>query len=133
MNAPSGPSPLAQMRARLAAARDALTDAHTAGEGDPELLADLLDRLTPPSPQPHCGPRGAAPSFVADVPMPDSAGCSAKVDRALCRCLRAQIADNTGSRTHTNPFRFHGQGAGWRTVDASRAIVNGDDNFAVSI
>ncbi len=42
-----------------------------------------------------------------------------------------QVAGNTSSRTLTDPFRFDGQGAGSCTVDASGAILNRGDNFAV--
>ena len=42
-----------------------------------------------------------------------------------------QTAGNTSSRTLTDPFRFDGQGVGRCTLDASGAIVNRGDNFAV--
>ena len=43
-----------------------------------------------------------------------------------------QAAGNTSSRTLTDPFRFDGQGVGHCTVDASGAIVDRGDNFAVA-
>ena len=43
-----------------------------------------------------------------------------------------QVAGNTSSRTLTDPFRFDGQGTGSCTVDASGAILNRGDNFAVA-
>ena len=43
-----------------------------------------------------------------------------------------QAAGNTSSRTLTDPFRFDGQGVGRCTVDASGAIINRGDNFAVA-
>ncbi|MYF51738.1 MAG: TonB-dependent receptor [Gammaproteobacteria bacterium] len=43
-----------------------------------------------------------------------------------------QVAGNTSSRTLTDPFRFDGQGVGSCTVDASGAILNRGDNFAVA-
>ena len=43
-----------------------------------------------------------------------------------------QVVGNTSSRTLTDPFRFDGQGAGRCSVDASGAIVNRGDNFAVT-
>ena len=43
-----------------------------------------------------------------------------------------QAAGNTSSRTLTDPFRFDGQGGGRCTVDASGAIINRGDNFAVA-
>ncbi|MDE0177879.1 MAG: TonB-dependent receptor, partial [Gammaproteobacteria bacterium] len=43
-----------------------------------------------------------------------------------------QAAGNTSSRTLTDPFRFDGQGVGRCSVDASGAIINRGDNFAVA-
>lgn len=43
-----------------------------------------------------------------------------------------QVVGNISSRTISDPFRFDGQGIGACTVDATGAIVNRGDNFALA-